>query len=286
MSRPPGRLAVLLLIAVIACFVAGCGGKDKPPVTEDLPEEVALDVATALGAMLATDKGGWMTEVKATFDHTPVFAPAGPEGFGGGPITMVRDSVFTSGGMSWNLDYTFYDGLGTPSQVFGPTTVRAVARCVATGNITITGGSTNVYVHRDSMHIDGMQDTLVTYGAITELDSAFVTVGGRHYFFDNIVEYTLDMSQRPVTAWPVGGDATIDVFLDRLRSPSRSDRSAQYDVTMTIVFDGTQTPRATIHSNVENPISNYTYEINLKTGAVLSVVTLPSTTAWPIVGAP
>jgi hypothetical protein len=274
MSLRLRRIIAFPLMALLASFAAGCGGKDKNNSTEDLSAEIANDVAASFGAMLATDNGGWMTEVKTSFDTTPRLTTGpGNDRIAGGAS---RDTSFTRGSMSWTFDYTFYDGLGTPSETYSVLTERAAVVCNATGNVPLSGGSTHVYVHRDTVSVDNMQDTLVTYGAISHIDTAFVTIGSKYYFFDNLVEYTLDMSQHPVTAWPVGGDATIDAFVDALRTPSRTDRSNSYDVTMTIAFDGTQTPLATVHKNVETPVSFYSYRINLRTGVATLQAAAPA----------
>lgn len=267
------RFASLPLLAVLVLFTGACSkSKSKePPAT--LTQAEADDIVLMFTSMAATDSGGWLTAAQVTFDATPRSAPNLARI--GHPYALSGDTLFQRGHMNWSLDYTYYDADSMPPLQTWDSTVVSLG-CVVQGNgrIPLAGGAGagNNYIHVSDLSASGLRDT-ITFGGFARVDSAFITInstgGPRYYFLDNVIDYTYEMARTASSPFQFTGEATVDGFVDPLRSPVRTDRLARLDVVMVITFDGTQTPLATIAPNVPDPTVMYRYRVNLKTGAIV-----------------
>jgi hypothetical protein len=191
--------------------------------------------------------------------------------------------------MSWRIQYAYYDSSGAAHDVWDTSAVRVEGLAFAKGSVAIPGfgGSTGQSGYgRDSASISveglsAVSDTAITLSGFTRYDTTLTTLQGgsnRYYFLDNVVSYG---DPEPVTvlrgpgapAFPVSGDARIDLFVSVLNGPqhrSFDDVKSEFDAVMVITFERAQNqkPVATITANTESPTTVYRYRIDLKTGAI------------------
>ena len=273
MSSRLQRLAVLPFLAVLVLSLASCGGDTPPDQAEGLDLDDATLAAQLFTAMAATDSGGWLTEVYGAFNGTPRYAAALARS--GRASILSRDTSFTRGFMNWTQQFTYYDSSGAAFNAWDSTIVRVRAHNSASGRIPLPGGggASQNYVHVDTLDMDQLREDFIGIGGFTVVDSAFFTVGTTpdYNLMDNVEDYALAIRKNPASAYPDSGEAQIDGFIQELNTPVRTDRARRLDVVMTISFDGTQTPLATVTENVPEPQQTYRFRVNLRTGAVTHV---------------
>jgi hypothetical protein len=285
------RCMLLIVLAALSLSLAGCGSSGKKKTEVGLTQAQADDLVQTLGSMAAIDNGGWLVAIQNTVIALPTdnrITPAPstasvPEFLSG---VLSSDSTFDRGPiaapMHWAVTYTFFDTL-SPSQPH--TTWDGSIRFLdcatrAVGSLTLHDfqGSTGSgqYGLSDTMAVDGYKDTTSTlhFEGQSAVDSALVTivtgVTPRWYYFDNLVDFSVAVAKAGTSGYPKSGTVQVDAFVDVLRSATYADRSGTIlDAILTITFDGTQTPLASITANTESPTEAFRYRVNLQTGEVV-----------------
>jgi hypothetical protein len=281
------RCTLFLVLAALVLAVGGCS-KDKKTTEAGLTQAQADDLMQGLAAMAAIDRGGWMVSIESSLESHPrsnLSASPGPQP----RSVLARDTSFTVGTdpaiMAWHFSYTYYDTTTPPAPISAwDGSIRYYeAACRATGSLTVPDFLGSVgsgdYGHVDTLLVDGFRDatsSTLSFNGSSAVDSAFITITSgnlaRYYYFDNIVDLAVEMPKNltlpALPDYPLSGELRVDTFVDVLGSALRTDHRAYLDANMTIAFDGTETPRASITANTENATEVFHYTLNLKTGQI------------------
>jgi hypothetical protein len=289
MPRPLRRLAVLFLTAALALIAAGgCSNKRDPEPEQPLTQTEADDLVQAVGAMVATDLGGWLVEVQSTAQSIPVGSPTTLEG-SRGPFRIMRDTTFVRGAMNWRIHLTYQNGPNDADTIPSWDPTVTVADGFAQGKGAIVSPAFGARVAtigygRDSSSFLAQDlgitaDTAIVFDGFCRYDTALVSIQdgavARHYYLDSVVDYTnLEIRRQPGSPeFPVHGEVRIDIVSELLFTPvhlAGEDRQKIFDAVMVITFETAQpqTPVVTITAGTETPTTVFRYRLDLRTGAI------------------
>lgn len=286
------RLTALCMAAMIAVFAAGCGGKDGPtqPIIPELTQSEADDLVQQFAMMMASDHGGWMTDLLSTRDALPAGGPpVGPAkslsrrlllmpASAGRGFETNRDTSFAVGWMNYNINYLYTDTLSQDSiGTYNPAVVSVDAISLASGAIMVPGFDAFFRHIGDPITVTGLEadTTTLHFSAINE-DSIFAAFLPVFRTSDTVytatvsfLDYEIDMVRDPAgNPYPIAGEIIADIFSEILRTPNPNDLVNIIDGIITMTFDGTQTPLLDITNQIDNAAPPYRYRINLTTGAI------------------
>jgi hypothetical protein len=264
-SRGPWSFA--FPVVLVAFAAAGCGSNDSPTQPGINAQQNADDIAQQTAGQLAADNGGDMIMIESAM--TAASVPGG-DWESGAPASIASDTTFQVGNVTWTIQRTFYDAFDNPQDEYNPlTTVRMIQHGSATGSVT-TERLDASYRHEGDWDVRGLgalQDTVIFNGQGHDTAQAVIQAAWRPAtaYFHTTRAFTLaDVlvhKDRDQYRWPLSGTATWQVAAERRRDGPHGELVAQFEVTVTVQFDGTQTPRLTVSGG-------YVYRVNLQTGEI------------------
>lgn len=249
---------------LLALLLAACGCSDIPvgpggSVSENVADDIAVQAAAGLAVI--------RIDFQAAAGSTPRAANRSARLR---PARAMSDTNFTSGGLTYQVSRTFYDGFDIPLPAYGPTAVRLRWTSRASG--TLQGVRDTAMVGHaavlDVRGIQSSQDTLRIDGTSTDtLFNRFRPLEGpgiRYFYWKSsmvVSQIRIPKSSIPAGALPSRGTVTFTVEADRLRSNDIADVEARFSATVVFGFDGTNQASLIVDGR-------YLYHLNLDTGEV------------------
>lgn len=267
LANPP-----LIRSALALALTIGLAGCSKAPTKPTDPQQSQADeVAVHFGGAMASDNGGAMAAFEA------MAASGGAQGAQAAPgarafraSATAAETSFTVGGVNWTLNRRYFDSLGVEYPTHGALVRRMTVDARATGTIDGTGFHATIG-HTGSHVVDGLaasEDTLRFGGTANDTVQSQFQVGARTAYVYSVGRLThVDvrlLKDRAANPWPLSGTATDSISVDRLRSNDRNDVISHHDVTVVIVFNGTQFADLTVNGT-------FRYRLDLRTGATQRV---------------
>jgi hypothetical protein len=278
----------LISVGLAVLALAGCGGNDNndPPSLPPLSQTDADDLMQQAAMMMASDRGGWLSDVNAIVGSLPrpVVGPGGaarlralmamPASAGRG-FQVFYDSTYSVGAVLCTLTITYTDTLGDSLDVWESSAEELEAIVRASGPIVDGTNFVGAYRHLGEpitgIGIEAWQDTVNLSGlgddAITSTFTPAFRTGLARYVAEAFTDYDLFVIRSGTTAGnPTDGYASMYLFADRLRSDNPADIEASIDGEVSLIFDGTGNPIAEVTNDPPN--AQFRYRVNLRTGAI------------------
>jgi len=273
----------LLVLVPIAFAIAACSSDSTSPIQitqADVSQAAAISASDAtaedISILTASDmtmSGGAVQNVAGSglmMNRTPVGVPSYSWTFSGACTYSSTTGRFTcppitSGGLTLNRDYAFFDASNTAQAAYSASTTASANFHVNVAGVHVvdTGADT---VSRDrSLTVSGLlgAETLRTWnGAGTRNDGGyrqFADAKRTYHTTDNVtinsVVVDLPRSSNP---WPASGSITRHVVGTGSVVKSGLSKSFTIDKTVTVTFNGTEF--------VTMNIGTDTYTLDLATG--------------------
>jgi hypothetical protein len=192
-----------------------------------------------------------------------------------------RDTSFTRGWMTYNINYTYTDTTGADSlDTYNPAVESVDVISFATGALMVPGFDAYLRHLGDPITITGLEleSTTLVFSGIND-DSLFAAFTPVFRSSDTLytstvlfLDYELALVRDPAgTPYPIAGTVDADIFTEILSTPNPNDRIHITDGIITMTFDGTETPILNITNQFDDPTPQFRYRVNLRTGTIQRV---------------
>jgi len=257
--------ALPIALLVLSIGSASCSKDTTPnaPRSSQVSRQAADDIAVYFGATLSQD-GVPLSRVGAT--NLQTIARGGAFALAPSKLHRLTDEV----GFSWSFTVTFFDAAGAEQATYDPgTTARMGVVARARGRVSTAEQQASIGIHR-ALEVNGLLPTEATLeidgSSADTADCAFEAGDGSasreyHLLSSGALTDVRQSKDEINFPYPLSGTARWEVAIDARVEDAEGTRTAHYDATVLVTFNGTRFPTIEVDEH-------YTYTVDLDTGEI------------------